>query len=163
MTHCEILRQTLQGYGINCVVVKGKGFYEQQEVLDILNLLAALHNRYASLELAGALRSNYFGLNDATLTQQSRQTDKDKPLWDVLQAVGSGELQLNLQPEQQALAMHAAERLRSLRQAAALMALPELFAQLLVRAEAGIRSVAAGKRPEQVGQRQKLRRLAQQY
>ena len=130
MTHCEILRQTLQGYGINCVVVKGKGFYEQQEVLDILNLLAVLHNRYASLELAGALRSNYFGLDDATLTQLFWQTENDKPLWDVLQAVGSGELQLNLQPEQQALAMQAAERLRSLRQAAALMALPELFAQL---------------------------------
>ena len=36
----------------------------------------------------------------------------------------------SLPPEQQALAMQAAERLRSLRQAAALMALPELFAQL---------------------------------
>lgn len=163
MTHCEILRQTLQGYGINCVVVKGKGFYEQQEVLDILNLLAALHNRYASLELAGALRSNYFGLDDATLTQLFWQTENDKPLWDVLQAVGSGELQMNLQPEQQALAMHAAERLRSLRQAAALMALPELFAQLwdelkpefvLSQQENGHSKLANVK---------KLRRLAQQY
>ena len=163
MTHCEILRQTLQGYGINCVVVKGKGFYEQQEVLDILNLLAALHNRYASLELAGALRSNYFGLDDATLTQLFWQTENDKPLWDVLQAVGSGELQLNLPPEQQALAMQAAERLRSLRQAAALMALPELFAQLwdelkpefvLSQQENGHSKLANVK---------KLRRLAQQY
>ena len=66
-------------------------------------------------------------MDDATLTQLFWQTENDKPLWDVLQAVGSGELQLNLQPEQQALAMHAAERLRNLRQAAALMALPELF------------------------------------
>lgn len=163
MTHCEILRQTLQGYGINCVVVKGKGFYEQQEVLDILNLLAALHNRYANLELAGALRSNYFGLDDATLTQLFWQTENDQPLWDVLQAVGSGELQLNLQPEQQALAMQAAERLRSLRQAAALMALPELFAQLwdelkpefvLSQQENGLSKLANVK---------KLRRLAQQY
>ena len=163
MTHCEILRQTLQGYGINCVVVKGKGFYEQQEVLDILNLLAALHNRYASLELAGALRSNYFGLDDATLTQLFWQTENDKPLWDALQAVGSGELQLNLQPEQQALAMQAAESLRSLRQAAALMALPELFAQLwdelkpefvLSQQENGHSKLANVK---------KLRRLAQQY
>lgn len=163
MTHCEILRQTLQGYGINCVVVKGKGFYEQQEVLDILNLLAALHNRYASLELAGALRSNYFGLDDATLTQLFWQTENDKPLWDVLQAVGNGELQLNLPPEQQALAMQAAERLRSLRQAAVLMALPELFAQLwdelkpefvLSQQENGSSKLANVK---------KLRRLAQQY
>lgn len=163
MTHCEILRQTLQGYGINCVVVKGKGFYEQQEVLDILNLLAALHNRYASLELAGALRSNYFGLDDATLTQLFWQTENDKPLWDVLQAVGSGELQLNLQPEQQALAMHAAECLRSLRQAAALMALPELFAQLWDELKPEFVLSQQENGPSKLANVKKLRRLAQQY
>lgn len=163
MTHCEILRQTLQGYGINCVVVKGKGFYEQQEVLDILNLLAALHNRYASLELAGALRSNYFALDDATLTQLFWQTENDKPLWDVLQAVGSGELQLNLQPEQQALAMHAAERLRSLRQAAALMALPELFAQLWDELKPEFVLSQQENGPSKLANVKKLRRLAQQY
>lgn len=163
MTHCEILRQTLKSYGINCVVVKGKGFYEQQEVLDILNLLAALHNRYASLELAGALRSNYFGLDDAVLTQLFWQTDKDKPLWDVLQAVGSGELQLNQQPEQQALAMHAAERLRSLRQAAALMALPELFAQLWDELKPEFVLSQQENGPSKLANVKKLRRLAQQY
>lgn len=163
MTHCEILRQTLQSYGINCVVVKGKGFYEQQEVLDILNLLAALHNRYASLELAGALRSNYFGLDDATLTQLFWQTENDKPLWDVLQAVGSGELQLNLPPEQQALAMHAAERLRSLRQAAALMALPELFAQLWDELKPEFVLSQQENGPSKLANVKKLRRLAQQY
>lgn len=163
MTHCEILRQTLQGYGINCVVVKGKGFYEQQEVLDILNLLAALHNRYASLELAGALRSNYFGLDDATLTQLFWQTENDKPLWDVLQAVGRGELQLNLQPEQQALAMQAAERLRSLRQAAALMALPELFAQLWDELKPEFVLSQQENGPSKLANVKKLRRLAQQY
>lgn len=163
MTHCEILRQTLQGYGINCVVVKGKGFYEQQEVLDILNLLAALHNRYASLELAGVLRSNYFGFDDATLTQLFWQTDNDKPLWDVLQAVGSGELQLNLQPEQQALAMHAAERLHSLRQAAALMALPELFAQLWDELKPEFVLSQQENGPSKLANVKKLRRLAQQY
>lgn len=163
MTHCEILRQTLQGYGINCVVVKGKGFYEQQEVLDILNLLAALHNRYASLELAGALRSNYFGLDDATLTQLFWQTENDKPLWDVLQAVGSGELQLNLPPEQQALAMQAAERLRSLRQAAVLMALPELFAQLWDELKPEFVLSQQENGPSKLANVKKLRRLAQQY
>lgn len=163
MTHCEILRQTLQGYGINCVVVKGKGFYEQQEVLDILNLLAALHNRYASLELAGALRSNYFGLDDAVLTQLFWQTENDKPLWDVLQAVGSGELQLNLQAEQQALAMQAAGRLRSLRQAAALMALPELFAQLWDELKPEFVLSQQENGPSKLANVKKLRRLAQQY
>lgn len=163
MTHCEILRQTLQGYGINCVVVKGKGFYEQQEVLDILNLLAALHNRYASLELAGALRSNYFGLDDVTLTQLFWQTENDKPLWDVLQAVGSGGLQLNLPPEQQALAVQAAERLRSLRQAAALMALPELFAQLWDELKPEFVLSQQENGPSKLANVKKLRRLAQQY
>lgn len=163
MTHCEILRQMLQGYGINCVVVKGKGFYEQQEVLDILNLLAALHNRYASLELAGALRSNYFGLDDATLTQLFWQTENDKPLWDVLQAVGSGELQLNLQPEQQALAVQAAAILGRLREAAALMALPELFAQLWDELKPEFVLSQQENGPSKLANIKKLRRLAQQY
>lgn len=163
MTHCEILRQTLQGYGINCVVVKGKGFYEQQEVLDILNLLAALHNRYASLELAGALRSNYFGLDDATLTQLFWQTENDKPLWDVLQAVGSGELQLNLPPEQQALAVQAAAILGRLREAAALMALPELFAQLCDELKPEFVLSQQENGPSKLANVKKLRRLAQQY
>lgn len=163
MTHCEILRQTLQGYGINCVVVKGKGFYEQQEILDILNLLAALHNRYASLELAGALRSNYFGLDDATLTQLFWQTKNDKPLWDVLQAVGSGELQLNLQPEQQALAVQAAAILGRLREAAALMALPELFAQLWDELKPEFVLSQQENGPSKLANVKKLRRLAQQY
>ncbi len=163
MTHCEILRQTLQGYGINCVVVKGKGFYEQQEVLDILNLLAALHNRYASLELAGALRSNYFGLDDATLTQLFWQTENDKPLWDVLQAVGSGELQLNLPPEQQALAVQAAAILGRLREAAALMALPELFAQLWDELKPEFVLSQQENGPSKLANVKKLRRLAQQY
>ena len=163
MTHCEILRQTLQGYGINCVVVKGKGFYEQQEVLDILNLLAALHNRYASLELAGALRSNYFGLDDATLTQLFWQTGNDKPLWDVLQAVGSGELQLNLQPEQQVLAVQAAAILGRLREAAALLALPELFAQLWTELKPEFVLSQQENGPSKLANVKKLRRLAQQY
>ena len=137
--------------------------YLQQEVLDILNLLAALHNRYASLELAGALRSNYFGLDDATLTQLFWQTENDKPLWDVLQAVGSGELQLNLPPEQQALAMHAAERLSRLRQAAALMALPELFAQLWEELKPEFVLSQQENGPSKLANVKKLRRLAQQY
>ena len=163
MTHCEILRQTLQSYGINCVVVKGKGFYEQQEVLDILNLLAALHNRYASLELAGALRSNYFGLDDATLTQLFWQTENDQPLWDVLQAVGRGELQLNLQLEQQALAVQAAAILGRLREAAALLALPELFAQLWAELKPEFVLSQQENGPSKLANVKKLRRLAQQY
>lgn len=163
MTHCEILRQTLQSYGINCVVVKGKGFYEQQEVLDVLNLLAALHNRYASLELAGALRSNYFGLDDATLTQLFWQTGKDRQLWDVLQAVGRGELEIKLELEQQALAVQAAAILGRLREAAALLALPELFAQLWTELKPEFVLSQQENGPSKLANVKKLRRLAQQY
>lgn len=70
---------------------------------------------------------------------------------------------MNLQPEQQALAMQAAERLRSLRQAAALMALPELFAQLWDELKPEFVLSQQENGPSKLANVKKLRRLAQQY
>ena len=68
MTHCEELAAALQEQGVPYEIVDGRGFYDCQEVLDVLNLLTALNNRCRSLELAGVLRSPFFGLHDETLT-----------------------------------------------------------------------------------------------
>ncbi len=82
MTHSDTLGGVLQRYGIPFEIVDGRGFYGRQEVLDLLHLFAALHNRYRSLELAGVLRSPYFGLDDESLTRLFLQREC---LWDSLQ------------------------------------------------------------------------------
>ncbi len=49
------------------VTVAGRGYYNRQEVWDLVNLLTALHNPGDNLALASALRSPLFGLSDDAL------------------------------------------------------------------------------------------------
>ncbi len=127
MTKCDYITDALQRRGIPWQVVDGKGFYERQEVLDLLNLLTALQNRCRSLELAGVLRSPYFGLNDETLTLLFLQgRHEQKCLWDVVQ---DNDIR-RADATQRELLTRAAEILRALRHSAALLALPELWTEL---------------------------------
>lgn len=124
MTECAVIAAELENKNIPYVIIDGKGFYERQEVLDLLHLLTVLHNRYRSLELAGVLRSPYFGLDDATLTQLFlRGADS---LWQALQEADIA----CLPAEQGARVQRARELLTQLRSYAALYALPELLAEL---------------------------------
>ena len=124
MTECAVIAAELENKNIPYVIIDGKGFYERQEVLDLLHLLTVLHNRYRSLELAGVLRSPYFGLDDATLTQLFlRGADS---LWQALQEADTA----CLPAEQGARVQRARKLLTQLRSYAALYALPELLAEL---------------------------------
>lgn len=156
MTHCETLTAELERQGVPYTVVDGKGFYERQEVLDLLKLMTVLHNRYRSLELAGILRSPYFGLTDESITQLFLSGSS---LWEALQLAEPAAFPA----EQGRLLARAAQCLRELRSAAALLALPELWQRLwstlsvdavLSRQERGASKLANGK---------KLRQLAEEY
>ena len=124
MTHCETLTAALAQRQIPFQVVDGKGFYERQEVLDLLNLCAALHNKHREIELAGVLRSPYFGLHDATITALFLQSRPSSCLWDCLQQAQDAPY---IQAQQRPLLARAAKILRELRQAASLYGLPELW------------------------------------
>ncbi|MGM9569175.1 MAG: UvrD-helicase domain-containing protein, partial [Phascolarctobacterium sp.] len=157
MTHSEDLAAALQARGIPYEIVDGKGFYACQEVLDMLNLLAALSNRYHSLELAGVLRSPYFGLDDETLTKLFLQ--KADCLWDAVQRA-----EYETFPAQQgALLARAAQILQQLREQASLVALPELWQcvwqKLAVDAVLSVQEHGANK----LANVQKLRQLALEY
>ncbi len=123
MTHISEIQQALQKYNIPYQVVDGRGFFHQQEVLDLLNILTVLDNTYSNAELAGVLRSPYFGLNDTTITKLFLQNRK-APLWDKLREAATN---LPKELEQQALVERAYQMLLTLEQDAALMALPELL------------------------------------
>ena len=124
MTECPTLVAALERQQVPYVVVDGKGFYERQEVLDLLHLLTVLHNRYRSLELAGVLRSPYFGLDDETLTKLF--LGGADSLWQALQ---SAEL-ARFGAEQGERVQRAAKLLRELRSYAGLYALPELLNEI---------------------------------
>ncbi len=63
----HIYEEALREYGIPYYNVGGKGFYESQEIKDILNGLKAISNRYDTISNIGFLRSPMVGLSDKTL------------------------------------------------------------------------------------------------
>ena len=67
MTAAPIYEEVFKDVGLPFVTVAGRGYYERQEVWDILNLLRALHNPQDDLALAAALRSPLFALSDDAL------------------------------------------------------------------------------------------------
>ncbi|MFC2130460.1 UvrD-helicase domain-containing protein [Bacteroidota bacterium] len=61
------LTDAFQKCNIPYILHTGKGFYEAQEVKDIISILKFLHNPNDDLSLAGALRSPYFGISDSKI------------------------------------------------------------------------------------------------
>lgn len=131
-TKIDVLLAALQAYNVPFVANLGRGFYEKQEVLDLINILTVLHNKYRSIELAGVLRSPYFGLDDETLTKLFLQVEADC-LWDAL---FTADLAF-FRAEQQLLMQRAREILASLRQSASTCALGELWIELEKQLEIG--------------------------
>lgn len=81
MTRVNDLTQVLAEYEIPYVVVDGKGFFQRQEICDIINLWDVIHNSYQNIPLAGILKSPYFAFDDELLMKICL---KDEYLWDAL-------------------------------------------------------------------------------
>lgn len=64
MSVARIYEDALRRHGLGFSTVKGQGFYQQQEVLDVFNLLAFLSDTRRDIELFGVLRSPIFALTD---------------------------------------------------------------------------------------------------
>jgi ATP-dependent helicase/nuclease subunit A len=87
MTNAPVYEDVFKAAGLPYVTVAGKGYYDRQEVWDLLNLLRALHNPADDLALAAALRSPLFGFSDDALFALRLVVGADGkpiPLWDAL-------------------------------------------------------------------------------
>ncbi len=87
MTRAPLYEDVFKAAGLPYVTVAGKGYFDRQEVWDLLHLLRALHDPADNLSLAVALRSPLFGLSDDALyaLRAARQPDGSRPLlWDAL-------------------------------------------------------------------------------
>jgi ATP-dependent exoDNAse (exonuclease V) beta subunit len=67
LTQVEVYRQALLRHGISHRVVRGRGFYAAQEVLDVASLLTLWGDPGDKVALAAVLRSPFVGVTDATL------------------------------------------------------------------------------------------------
>ncbi|MBI3769514.1 MAG: UvrD-helicase domain-containing protein [Deltaproteobacteria bacterium] len=67
LTQVKAYEYALRRWAIPYEVVRGRGFYECQEIRDLVHLLAAVVDPHDAVALAGALRSPLFGLSDEVL------------------------------------------------------------------------------------------------
>ncbi|MBN1539718.1 MAG: UvrD-helicase domain-containing protein [Candidatus Thermoplasmatota archaeon] len=63
----------LRGHDVPFQVYKGKGFFERQEVADVLDLMSFVTNINDDLALASVLKGPFFGFSDEDLFRISRQ------------------------------------------------------------------------------------------
>jgi ATP-dependent helicase/nuclease subunit A len=67
MSHLHVYEQALEAQGVPYYVVAGRGFYQQQEVQDVLALLRVLDDPSDDLSLVAVLRSPFFSVSDEGL------------------------------------------------------------------------------------------------
>jgi len=145
----------LRAAGIPFHIIDGKGFFEKQEIIDLINLLLVLDNSRRDLELIGILRSPYFALSDETITEICLVRE-DNSLWSVL---NDGNATLDLPSEQQDLLQRASYKLKKLQANVQTLPLPDLLirifdelqiAPLLIGQEFGKEKLANAKKLQQM-------------
>lgn len=92
MTNIGLYEEVFKAIGLPYVTVGGRGYYDRQEVWDVLSLLSAVYNPRDELSLMAALRSPLFGLSDDALLalRLSITDDESTPetLWNALASPG---------------------------------------------------------------------------
>lgn len=81
-TQDYIYEDALREFNIPYYNVGGKGFFESQEIKDLINGLKAISNRYDTISAIGFLRSPMIGLSDKTIYWLLR--NKDESVYDAL-------------------------------------------------------------------------------
>ncbi len=75
-SNLEEFRQALIRERVPHRVIRGRGFYGAQEVMDLASLLTLLSDPYDALAFAGLLRSPLIGLTDASLFKLASQSGR---------------------------------------------------------------------------------------
>ena len=92
MTNVTLYEDALKAQGIPFLTIAGRGYFERQEIWDMLDLLRFLHDPADDLSLATVLRSPMFAFSDDLLFALRLLGDEDAepraplPLWQALHA-----------------------------------------------------------------------------
>lgn len=90
MTNVTLYEDALKAQEIPFLTIAGRGYFERQEIWDMLDLLRFLHNPADDLSLATALRSPMFAFSDDLLfalrliCDESAEPRPPLPLWQAL-------------------------------------------------------------------------------
>ncbi|MCY4072759.1 MAG: UvrD-helicase domain-containing protein [Chloroflexi bacterium] len=136
MSKVKIYEDCFKTRGIPFLTIAGRGYYDRQEVWDMLDLLRCLHNPLDNLSLATALRSPLFGFSDDLLFALRLMKDPDPlssnpvPLWTAMRIAQISEVP-GIADEDQHLLKFALDTLDELRQIAGRVTIFELLGQAL--------------------------------
>nr|PZN50051.1 MAG: hypothetical protein DIU68_19005 [Chloroflexota bacterium] len=92
-TNLTLYEDVFKAEGLPFVTIAGRGYFDRQEVWDLINLLHALYNPSDNLALAAVLRSPLFGISDDALFGLRLISDTSMgpvPLWDALGRAAHG-------------------------------------------------------------------------
>jgi ATP-dependent helicase/nuclease subunit A len=141
MSHIQLYERVFKALNIPFVTVAGRGYYDSQEVWDLLHLLTVVHNPLDDLSLAGVLRAPLFNLSDDALLALRLPADPETktipPLWKAL-SVPPPLVPVVEQPRVQA----AYKILQDLRAMSGRMTIAELLQEALIRT--GYRATLTG-------------------
>ena len=137
MSNISLYEDRFKWLGIPFITVAGRGYYERQEIWDMLDLLRCLHNPTDDLSLASALRSPMFGFSDdlfLALRQPHDQCDPSNPLplWHALELACEAALP-GIEASDLPLLRFARATLRQLRQLSGRVTISELLRAALLK------------------------------
>jgi ATP-dependent helicase/nuclease subunit A len=124
MTDVKLYERALRNLAIPFTVISGAGFFEKQEVLDILNLLKLLLYPEDEEALMGLLRSPIIGVRDDTLFFMTRGRSLQQGLSHAEQIQGIDETEREI-------LVRAQEMIHKLRRARDRVRVPELIGRFL--------------------------------
>ncbi len=124
MTDVKLYERALRNLAIPFTVISGAGFFEKQEVLDILNLLNLLLYPEDEEALMGLLRSPIIGVRDDTLFFMTRGRSLQQGLSHAEQVQGIDETE-------RAILVRTREMIHKLRRARDRVRVPELIGRFL--------------------------------
>ena len=112
-THVGLYQEALLARGVEVYVVRGRGYYTQEEVSDVSSLLRLLVNPHDDLALVAVLRSSLVGVSDDALYLLGREVRRTQApsLWEVVRGARTG----GLESEDRRLLIHLVEQLAGLR------------------------------------------------
>ncbi len=134
MSHVALYEEQLKAQEIPYLTIAGRGYFDRQEVWDMLELLRFLHNPADDLALATALRSPLFGFSDDALLAlrllRDERTGEPLRLWRALQEA-CDRPPPSLQQEERENLLFASNTLRELRRLAGRVTISELLRRAL--------------------------------
>ncbi len=114
-TDVGLYERAFAEYGIDSYTVNGRGFYHRPEVLDLIQLMAAIADPRDTIALAAALRSPLFGLSDRALMRLCLGADEGRKEVTLADSFGSQRPDFTILGDEAAVAEAAFTTLNELR------------------------------------------------